>query len=437
MMQIDMNRDTQIKDRCESLQAALYKKIFDHSSKGVSTWIRLTAPLAGVASALLTIAARIGLIAENILKGLGNIFWGLLCLKNSLGLGISQLIGGTLTNAIALPLSGLAASRNFVGVSVYLLGGDLHDYSYQRWCDYDPVEKEAGQARYQANQEAARQAELKGQQERQLSELRAQQARAQDAEQARIHQEQMKFNALIIAVNQPSPNPQALYDLSKCYELGRGVEQSGERHLHCLQQAADQNHPEALYDLAKTYQTNNDFSRAIQLYTQAKGAGYTQAIEKIFECELEINEIDGNMHPNEVFHHYYALAYSGNLGAKWMVGYLYSVGKGTQRNPKEALEWFRKLADHVPNPASEIEKEMVEQGKGSAYTFHIIHSLPGRDCELGWHSVPTINFGSTIGLLFTEDKFRLENPHSDSDLGAGAIRDRLTAFSNVKKFFKP
>ena len=55
-----------------SVKAALYKSVYNTSRN--ARWIRLTGLGIGITVGVLKIARQVALIAENIVKGLGNIF---------------------------------------------------------------------------------------------------------------------------------------------------------------------------------------------------------------------------------------------------------------------------------------------------------------------------------------------------------------------------
>jgi hypothetical protein len=86
-----------------NLKARMYEKLHEASEK--TNWVRLSGPLVGVASGLMTIAARVATIGECLFKGIGNLFGAPFTDRCSLGFGIGQLLIGVPINIIALPFS--------------------------------------------------------------------------------------------------------------------------------------------------------------------------------------------------------------------------------------------------------------------------------------------------------------------------------------------
>lgn len=103
-----------------------------------------------------------------------------------------------------------------------------------------------------------------------------------------------------------------LYSLARCYREGIGVRKNGERARNYLMQAADLGDPTALYVLGNSYRWGTDGVR------KDVGIG--------FQCLLTAAKL-------------------GHLEAQVSVGYSYSSGEGTGRNPRMAAYWYKKAAD--------------------------------------------------------------------------------------------
>ncbi len=100
------------------IKAAMYQKL--HDAAIITGWVRITGPVVGVVSGLLTIATRIAVMIENIIKGLANILGCPFVKGCKLGRGLKLLLVGAPANFIVLPFSCLSAALGLVGKTVYI-----------------------------------------------------------------------------------------------------------------------------------------------------------------------------------------------------------------------------------------------------------------------------------------------------------------------------
>lgn len=133
-MSFDMSVHQQSRHLEDLAKAFLYKKAYSASSK--TNWIRLSGLGMGIISGLLTIATRIGLIFENMIKGLGNIF-GSPCFKNcNFKRGVTQLLVNVPRNTLCLPFSILSAANGLISKPLNIIFSP-QDYLRERWNAHD------------------------------------------------------------------------------------------------------------------------------------------------------------------------------------------------------------------------------------------------------------------------------------------------------------
>lgn len=120
------------------VKAKLYKNLNELIRK--DSPLRFASPVVGGICALLTVAKRVGLIAENALKGITNIIGFPFFSSCNLSKGLDQLIVQTIKNAIYLPFSIISAGFDFCATSVKLVV-DPVGYSKSCWFAHDPLAK--------------------------------------------------------------------------------------------------------------------------------------------------------------------------------------------------------------------------------------------------------------------------------------------------------
>lgn len=118
------------------LKAALYKNLHQ-DCLGRFT---LGPLVVGVLDGIMTITKRVALIAENIFKGSVNIVGSPFFSTCKIGLGVSQLFGGTIKNIVLLPFSILSAGANLVTIPIGMAMNPMQ-FTLTSWHDHDPVAK--------------------------------------------------------------------------------------------------------------------------------------------------------------------------------------------------------------------------------------------------------------------------------------------------------
>ena len=138
-MKIDMNIDTQLKNVCNKAKANLYQRMHQTRKEFSRLSLLIELPIAVV-----TVASRIALIIENVLKGLANTLQGI-CTGNSekIKIGAKQLFLGTGKNTVLLPYTVAVAIYDFFTSFYHALFGDIKAHSLKQCHKYDPTEKTA------------------------------------------------------------------------------------------------------------------------------------------------------------------------------------------------------------------------------------------------------------------------------------------------------
>lgn len=118
--------------------------------------------------------------------------------------------------------------------------------------------------------------------------------------------------------------PEAQYELARCYDEGRGVEQNGSHAFNWYSKAAEQGHPDAQYSLGRSFafgiHVHCDYETAVAWYEKAAGLGHADA-----------------QYILAVFH-------------RW--------GIGIAENRDQAMQWYRRAAEQGHQAAEQALREM-------------------------------------------------------------------------------
>jgi hypothetical protein len=110
-MRFNLSHSLQCRELEYSLKANLYLKLLKASNRKV---VRLTGLGVGIASGLLTIASRIGLIFENFIKGIANLAGAPFSKRCSVRKGFEQLFANVPGHLIAIPYTLICASLELI-----------------------------------------------------------------------------------------------------------------------------------------------------------------------------------------------------------------------------------------------------------------------------------------------------------------------------------
>ncbi len=306
----DISNSNQSETIETSIKAALYKSV-NNTSKN-ARWVRLTGLGIGIVSAVLKIARQVALIAENILKGLGNVFGYFFVNQCSFQKGLYQLLIETPKNVIILPFSVISASFEIFTHTVQI-ASDPVQFSYEKWCENDPVEENHYQQSVQRYQQSVQRKEF----------LAA----------------QSKFNQEMSLYNQDNNDVHAITYLAKAYQKGYGVQQ--------------------------------DTTQSIKFYEEAAQLGDIGSIIYLADayCEGKIVE----KAPQVSFDYYMKAAKMGNINCIYEVGQCYRYGFGTTKDLDKAVKWYegakkgghekawKELSSVISEQDSEKRKKTLEK----------------------------------------------------------------------------
>lgn len=175
-----MSFDISVSDQSVKLEhnikGSFYKKLYELSQS--RSWIRLTGIGVGIVSGLLTIAKRISLIAENIIKALVNILGAPFFDKCHFGRGLEQGFRAVF-HTCALPFAMASAAVGMVSKPFFVFINTT-PYLYDKWADHDIAEWNSRAMRIQRQQERD---------QAYLQQIEAEGARARAAEVARAERD--------------------------------------------------------------------------------------------------------------------------------------------------------------------------------------------------------------------------------------------------------
>jgi TPR repeat protein len=170
-----------------------------------------------------------------------------------------------------------------------------------------------------------------------------------------------------------SGNPQAQYELGKCYASGDGVSQDLFQAAIWYARSAEQNHTEAQYEMARCYDEGagvlKDDEAAQQYYTPAAEKGHALAQYYLARTYV-ICEYTRQSYRKAA--DLYFQAAIQNLGlAQYQLALAYDAGRGVKRDTAEAVAWGI-LAEQNGAPgvqqkiAPRLSPETIERGTARA-----------------------------------------------------------------------
>jgi hypothetical protein len=134
-MKFSMKTLTQSQDVENYLKARMYQKL--HAASKKTGWVRLTGPGVGLASGLMTIAKRVAIIGEAIIKGVGNLFGAPFSKQCSLKHGLANIFLVLPANILCLPFSITSAVVGLFSKTIFM-ACNPKSYTYERWRAHDP-----------------------------------------------------------------------------------------------------------------------------------------------------------------------------------------------------------------------------------------------------------------------------------------------------------
>lgn len=315
-MSFDMSISKQSVQLEDQAKAFLYKKAYVASLK--TRWIRLSGLGMGIISGLLTIATRVGLIFENMIKGLGNLF-GSPCFKNcKFKTGVQQLLVNIPLNILYLPFSTLSAAKGLISKPLNIAFSPKA-YLHQRWCDHD----------------------FEGKVEEHL--------KAQDEY---LKQTKQKFDDANERLTKNPTDISLIKTLASCYLSGEGVEANVKKAFELYKKAAELGDSSAIYvvgnfyDLGTVEEFIKDDVQAVHWYKKAVEKEYPLAM---FRLATMYAKGRGGLEKNhkEAVHLYRKAVASGINKAVPYLAALLRHDKSLETYKGEWLSWFLKINEDV------------------------------------------------------------------------------------------
>lgn len=139
----------------------------------------------------------------------------------------------------------------------------------------------------------------------------------------------------------------AMTELGKCYYLGKGVEESGDKAFQWLSKAADGGNANAFYWLGACYQygfgTAKDPAKAVELYTKGADLGDHESMTSLGVCLKRGIGILQNL--DRALYWYNKAAELGDAYAMNNLGTCYYLGEGVTKDLEKAVYWYSKGAE--------------------------------------------------------------------------------------------
>lgn len=139
----------------------------------------------------------------------------------------------------------------------------------------------------------------------------------------------------------------AMTELGKCYYLGKGIEESGDKAFQWLSKAADGGNANAFYWLGACYQygfgTAKDPAKAVELYTKGADLGDHESMNSLGVCLKRGIGILQNL--DRALYWYNKAAELGDAYAMNNLGTCYYLGDGVTKDLEKAVYWYSKGAE--------------------------------------------------------------------------------------------
>jgi TPR repeat protein len=325
-----MSFNFQVTNQCEKVEdffkASLYKDLHNVTPKTCGKfWIRTTGPFVGIVSSLLTIAKRIAIIFECIIKGLANIFGAACSAKCSLTRGLNQLSKELFKNIVYLPLSLLSLPIDLIAKTVFMIAKP-EKYTMDKWLAHDPIQK------YETERQ-----EITDQ----------------------FTREETHFNKCLEDYKKAPENIEALKNLAKCHEESIGKPKDLESARGYYKKAADLGDAEAAFKYASLCSEREEGfpinEKAASEYF--KKLANMEKPNPTAMCKLGIAEKDKN------------------AAMEWFVKAA-NTPTAAEGNPEAKFQLatlYVQRAEETPSIIINLYKEAVEQGYTKAMVYLVAY----------------------------------------------------------------
>lgn len=215
----------------------------------------------------------------------------------------------------------------------------------------------------------------------------------------------------------------AMTELGKCYYLGKGVEESGDKAFQWLSKAADGGNANAFYWLGACYQygfgTAKDPAKAVELYTKGADLGDHESMNSLGVCLKRGIGILQNL--DRALYWYNKAAELGDAYAMNNLGTCYYLGDGVTKDLEKAVYWYSKGAELGNGNAMGNLAICYDNGDG----------VPADKNEAyKWYKKAMDNGGNFVESRYMELKKEIEFPGSTWTMKNG---DRTVAVYTFNK----
>lgn len=215
----------------------------------------------------------------------------------------------------------------------------------------------------------------------------------------------------------------AMAELGKCYYLGKGVEESGDKAFQWLSNAADGGNANAFYWLGACYQygfgTAKDPAKAVELYTKGADLGDHESMNSLGVCLKRGIGILQNL--DRALYWYNKAAELGDAYAMNNLGTCYYLGDGVTKDLEKAVYWYSKGAELGNGNAMGNLAICYDNGDG----------VPADKNEAyKWYKKAMDNGGNFVESRYMELKKEIEFPGSTWTMKNG---DRTVAVYTFNK----
>lgn len=215
----------------------------------------------------------------------------------------------------------------------------------------------------------------------------------------------------------------AMTELGKCYYLGKGVEESGDKAFQWLSKAADGGNANAFYWLGACYQygfgTAKDPAKAVELYTKGADLGDHESMNSLGVCLKRGIGILQNL--DRALYWYNKAAELGDAYAMNNLGTCYYLGDGVTKDLEKAVYWYSKGAELGNGNAMGNLAICYDNGDG----------VPADKNEAyKWYAKAVNNGNNSVKDRYMELKKEMEFPGSTWTL---SVNDRTVAVYTFNK----
>ena len=157
--------------------------------------------------------------------------------------------------------------------------------------------------------------------------------------------------------------PETLFRLGQCFEFGLGTDPDPKKAFEYYLDSAEQGFGEAQAAAGRCCfngtGTDKNMAEAEKWFLEAIGSDVLSAYSSLGIIKEKAGQ------PDVAFQCYTIAALGGDSTAQYNLGLCYYLGKGTEKNDREAFSWFLKSAEQKCTDAMYIASSMLKSGIGT------------------------------------------------------------------------